>query len=58
MLRWVASVVALLILGTAAGGYLYYRHLNANIQSGQRLSGDSGVARTEADAAGGARSTS
>ncbi|WP_371616168.1 LCP family protein [Streptomyces sp. NBC_00454] len=52
VLRWVASVVALLILGTAAGGYLYYRHLNANIQSGQRLSGDSGVARTEADAAG------
>lgn len=52
VLRWVASVVALLILGTAAGGYLYYRHLNANIRSGQRLSGDSGVARTEADAAG------
>ncbi|WP_330296688.1 LCP family protein [Streptomyces sp. NBC_00503] len=52
VLRWVASVVALLILGTAAAGYLYYRHLNGNIQSGQRLSGDSGVARTEADAAG------
>lgn len=52
VLRWVASVVALLILVTAAGGYLYYRHLNANIRSGQRLSGDSGVARTEADAAG------
>ncbi|MFE2289089.1 LCP family protein [Streptomyces sp. NPDC059443] len=52
VLRWVACIVALLILGTAAGGYLYYRHLNANIRSGQRLSGDSGVARTEADAAG------
>ncbi|MFD9333432.1 LCP family protein [Streptomyces sp. NPDC060028] len=51
-MRWVASVLAFLILGTAAAGYLYYRHLNANIRSGQRLSGDSGVARTEADAAG------
>lgn len=52
VLRWTASIVALLVLGTAAAGYLYYRHLNANIRSGQRLSGDSGVARTEADAAG------
>ncbi|MGW6691806.1 LCP family protein [Streptomyces sp. NPDC054961] len=51
-LRWVASVVALLILVTAAAGYLYYRHLNGNIRSGQRLSGDSGVAKTEADASG------
>ncbi|MGW6709748.1 LCP family protein [Streptomyces sp. NPDC054956] len=52
ILRWTASILALLILGTAAAGYLYYRHLNANIQSGQRLSGDSGVAKTEADASG------
>ncbi|MCY0934661.1 LCP family protein [Streptomyces sp. H34-S4] len=51
-MRWTASVVALLILGTAAAGYLYYRHLNANIRSGQRLSGDSGVAKSDADAAG------
>ncbi|MCX4778788.1 LCP family protein [Streptomyces sp. NBC_01264] len=52
VLRWTASILALLILGTAAAGYLYYRHLNGNIRSGQRLSGDSGVARSEADAAG------
>lgn len=52
VLRWAASIVALLILVTAAAGYLYYRHLNGNIRSGQRLSGDSGVARSEADAAG------
>lgn len=51
-LRWAASIVALLILGTAAAGYLYYRHLNGNIRSGQRMSGDSGVAKSEADAAG------
>lgn len=52
VLRWVAFGLAFLILGTAAAGYLYYRHLNGNIRSGQRLSGDSGVARSEADAAG------
>ncbi|WP_374104302.1 LCP family protein [Streptomyces sp. ISL-43] len=52
VLRRIAFAMALLILGTAAAGYLYYRHLNANIRSGQRLSGDSGVAKTEADAAG------
>ncbi|WP_343234654.1 MULTISPECIES: LCP family protein [unclassified Streptomyces] len=52
VLRWAALIVALLILGTAAAGYLYYRHLNANIRSGQRLSGDTGVAKTEADSAG------
>lgn len=52
VLRWTASIVALLILGTAAGGYLYYRHLNGNIRSGQRMSGESGVAKSEADAKG------
>ncbi|OKK16666.1 transcriptional regulator [Streptomyces sp. CB00455] len=51
-MRWVASVLSLLILGTATAGYLYYRHLNGNIRSGQRLSGDSGVPKTEANAAG------
>ncbi|MFD3541904.1 LCP family protein [Streptomyces sp. NPDC058662] len=33
VLRWVSSVLALLILGTAAAGYLYYRHLNGSIQT-------------------------
>ncbi|WP_327262776.1 LCP family protein [Streptomyces sp. NBC_01232] len=33
MLRWTASVLSFLILGTAAAGYLYYRHLNGNIQT-------------------------
>ncbi|MFD3695548.1 LCP family protein [Streptomyces sp. NPDC058646] len=32
-LRWVASVLSLLILGTAAAGYLYYRHLNGSIHT-------------------------
>ncbi|MFD4243245.1 LCP family protein [Streptomyces sp. NPDC058525] len=33
VLRWVASVLSLLILATAAGGYLYYRHLNGSIKT-------------------------
>ncbi|MFF0139830.1 LCP family protein [Streptomyces sp. NPDC005227] len=32
ILRWSAMVLALLILGTAGAGYLYYRHLNGNIK--------------------------
>ncbi|MFF4329551.1 LCP family protein [Streptomyces sp. NPDC048387] len=52
VLFWVASVMAFLILATAAAGYLYYRHLDGNIRSGQRLSGDSGVEKTHANAKG------
>ncbi|MFB6616768.1 LCP family protein [Streptomyces sp. NPDC085524] len=33
VLRWVSSVLAFLILGTAAAGYLYYRHLNGSIRT-------------------------
>lgn len=33
VLRWVSSVLSLLILGTAAAGYLYYRHLNGSIHT-------------------------
>ncbi|MGV9787236.1 LCP family protein [Streptomyces sp. NPDC003435] len=39
-LRWSASVLALLILGTAGAGYLYYEHLNGNIQAGARSGSD------------------
>ncbi len=31
-LRWSASVLAVVILGTAGAGYLYYEHLNHNIK--------------------------
>ncbi|MFF3017830.1 LCP family protein [Streptomyces sp. NPDC057939] len=51
-LFWVASVMAFLILGTSAAGYLYYRHLDGNIRSGQRLSGDSSVEKSRANAKG------
>ncbi len=52
VLRWSATVLAVLILGTAGAGYLYYRHLNGNIEKGERSSGDSKVHRTEPNAAG------
>lgn len=32
VLRWSASVLAVLILGTGGAGYLYYEHLNGNIK--------------------------
>ena len=35
ILRWVAAVAALVIIGAAGAGYLYYRHLNSNLQEGR-----------------------
>ncbi|MFD9489668.1 LCP family protein [Streptomyces sp. NPDC059991] len=52
ILRWVASTLALLILGTAGAGYLYYQHLNGNIRKGDRSAGGSNAKKTEANADG------
>ncbi|MFF0017265.1 LCP family protein [Streptomyces sp. NPDC005374] len=52
VLRWSATTLAVLILGTAGAGYLYYQHLNGNIRKGERSSGDSKAHRSEANAAG------
>ncbi|PSM37493.1 transcriptional regulator [Streptomyces dioscori] len=52
ILRWFALVLSVLILGTAGAGYLYYRHLNGNIDKGKRNNGDSDVKKTEPNAAG------
>ncbi|MFI9602583.1 LCP family protein [Streptomyces sp. NPDC004069] len=52
VLRWSSTVLALVILGTAGAGYLYYQHLNGNIRKGQRSSGDSKAQRTQPNAAG------
>ncbi|MFD0147606.1 MULTISPECIES: LCP family protein [unclassified Streptomyces] len=52
VLRWVAATLSLLILGTAAAGYLYYQHLNDNIRGGSRAGGDSGVKKTAPNALG------
>ena len=38
VLRWSAMTLSVLILGTAGAGYLYYRHLNGNIEKGERSS--------------------
>ncbi|MEU8710362.1 LCP family protein [Streptomyces sp. NPDC048565] len=52
VLRWVASVLALLILGTGGAGYLYYKHLNANIKKEDLTLGDKEMADHKANAAG------
>ncbi|MFF9212607.1 MULTISPECIES: LCP family protein [unclassified Streptomyces] len=52
VLRWSAIVLAVAILGTACAGYLYYEHLNGNLRSGERDSGDSKARKTEPNAAG------
>ncbi|MEV0176586.1 LCP family protein [Streptomyces sp. NPDC050803] len=51
-LRWTASVLAVLIVGTAGAGYLYYRHLNGNIKHDDLNLGDSKVAAPTPNAAG------
>ncbi|MEU3738686.1 MULTISPECIES: LCP family protein [unclassified Streptomyces] len=33
ILRWSATILSVLILGTAGAGYLWYRHLNNNLQT-------------------------
>ncbi|MFF4351517.1 LCP family protein [Streptomyces sp. NPDC001530] len=40
ILRWSATVLAVLILGTAGAGYLYYQHLNGNIKKDDLNIGD------------------
>ncbi|MEU2438129.1 LCP family protein [Streptomyces rubradiris] len=53
VLRWSATVLAVVILGTAGAGYLYYQHLNDNLQKGRRANGDDSKAhRTAPNAAG------
>lgn len=52
IVRWFAIVLSVLILGTAGAGYLYYRHLNGNIDKGKRNSGESDVEKTGPNAAG------
>ncbi|MFI9123973.1 LCP family protein [Streptomyces bikiniensis] len=51
-LRWVAITLAVLILGTAGAGYLYYEYLNGNIRGGSRAGGNSGVKKAAPNALG------
>jgi LCP family protein required for cell wall assembly len=52
VLRWSATTLAVLILGVATTGYLYYRHLNANIEQDDLNLGDNKVAKPTPNAAG------
>ncbi|MFJ2268390.1 LCP family protein [Streptomyces sp. NPDC087849] len=52
VLRWVASVVSLVIVGGAAAGYLYYEHLNGNLKKADLTLGDKKMADHKANAAG------
>jgi LCP family protein required for cell wall assembly len=53
-LRWSATVLAVVILGTAGAGYLYYQHLNDNLKKDDLNIGDAKdrAAETKANAAG------
>lgn len=52
VLRWSAMVLAVLILGTAGAGYLYYQHLNGNIRQDDLNLGERELARPTPNAAG------
>ncbi|MFI1225847.1 MULTISPECIES: LCP family protein [unclassified Streptomyces] len=52
VLRWSASVLALLILAVGGAGYLYYEYLNSNIKKEDLTLGDKQMADHKANAAG------
>lgn len=52
VLRWSATVLAVVILGTAGAGYLYYQHLNANIKKEKLNLGDTTIAEPTPNAFG------
>ncbi|MFK0169413.1 LCP family protein [Streptomyces sp. NPDC090306] len=54
VLRWSATVLAVLILGTAGAGYLYYQRLNGDLRKDDLNIGDSKdrAAKPKANAAG------
>ncbi|MFF6781682.1 LCP family protein [Streptomyces sp. NPDC012510] len=52
VLRWSATVLAVVILGTAGAGYLYYQHLNGNIKREKLNLGETKIAEPTPNAAG------
>ncbi|MGY1579575.1 LCP family protein [Streptomyces sp. MN13] len=52
VLRWSATVLAVVIAGTAGAGYLYYQHLNGNIKKDKLNLGDNKIAAPTPNAAG------
>lgn len=52
VLRWVAIVAAVGVLGTAGAAYGYYEYLSGKIRKGERVSGKTNVAKPKANANG------
>lgn len=52
VLRWVAIVAAVGVLGTAGAAYGYYEYLSGKIRKGERVSGRTTVAKPKANANG------
>ncbi|WP_329386956.1 LCP family protein [Streptomyces sp. NBC_01716] len=52
ILLWVSAFLALLILGTAGAGYLYYRHLDGKLKKEDLTLGDKPMADHKANSAG------
>ncbi|MFF3982189.1 LCP family protein [Streptomyces sp. NPDC055808] len=52
ILKWTAITLAVLMVGTATAGYLYYQHLNANIRKGDRSAGGSDAKKAAPNAQG------
>ncbi|WP_095757254.1 LCP family protein [Streptomyces xinghaiensis] len=52
VLRWSAVTLSLLILGTAGAGYLYYEHLNGNLEKDELNLGDKRLDKTAPNADG------
>ncbi|MBZ4319091.1 LCP family protein [Streptomyces huiliensis] len=52
IVRWTALCLAVLVLGTSAAGYLYYRHLNGNIRKSKLNLGDKQLDRSVPNAEG------
>ncbi|MFJ2960608.1 LCP family protein [Streptomyces sp. NPDC087270] len=52
VIRWVAIVVAVAVLGSAGAAYGYYEYLASKIRKGERSSGKTTVAKSKANSAG------
>jgi LCP family protein required for cell wall assembly len=52
VIRWIAIVVAVCVLGSAGAAYGYYEYLSGKIRKGERSSGRSNVAKPKANSSG------
>ncbi|MEU4150716.1 LCP family protein [Streptomyces sp. NPDC026659] len=52
ILKWSAATLAMLVIGTAGAGFVYYEHLNGNIKKARLNLGDAPVPQATPNAAG------